>query len=70
MMKEKFGVNIYDATLCTRYVHDMGNARSDPDTLIQSCENENDHHHYEAYHPIKLSKDSNWSMHFEKIYHS
>ena len=73
MMKEKFGVNIYDATLCTRYVHDMGNARSDPDTLIQSCENEKDHtnrNRYEAYHPIKLSKDSNWSLHFEKIYHS
>ena len=65
MMTEKFGVRIYDANLCTSW----GNARSNPDTLIQNCKKEKDHHHYEAYHPVKLGKDSNWSMYFEKIYH-
>ena len=66
MMKEKFGIQIYDAQLCTSW--DYGGARSDPDKLIQNCDKSKDHHHYEAYHPIKLSRNSNWSLYFEKIY--
>ena len=65
MMKEKFGVKIYDANLCTIWNY----ARSDPDTFIQNCKNKKDHRHYEAYHPVKLGKAKNWSTYFEKIYH-
>ena len=67
MLNERFGIHIYDAHLCTSW--DYGGARSDPDELIQNCDRNKDHHHYEAYHPIKLSKASNWSFYFEKIYH-
>ena len=63
MMKEKFGVNIYYPKLCTRW----DKYRTNIKRLVQYCE-EKDYDH-EAYHPIKLSKDSNWSFYFEKIYH-
>ena len=66
MLNERFGIHIYDAHLCTSW--DYGGARSDPDELIQNCDRNKDHHHYEAYHPIKLSRNSNWSLYFEKIY--
>ena len=65
-MNERFGIQIYDAHLCTSWDH--GGARSDPDTLIQKCDEEKGYQHYEAYHPIKLSSNSNWSLYFEKIY--
>ena len=67
MMKERFGIQVYDAHLCTSW--DYERARSHPDTLIQNCNEEKAHHHYEAYHPIKLGIESNWSLYFEKIYH-
>ena len=67
MMNERFGIHIYDAHLCTSW--DYGWVRSDPDALIQNCDKGNGLHHYEAYHPIKLSSASNWSRYFENIYH-
>ena len=63
MMKEKFGVNIYYPKLCTRW----DKYRTDIKSLVKYCEEKN--HDHEAYHPIKLSKASNWSFYFEKIYH-
>ena len=66
VMKERFGIQTYDAHLCTSW--DYGGARSDPDKLIQNCDEEKGHHHYEAYHPIKLSRNSNWSLYFDRIY--
>ena len=63
MMQERFGVNIYYPKLCTRW----DKYRNDIKRLVQYCEEKN--HDHEAYHPIKLSKASNWSFYFEKIYH-
>ena len=61
MMNEKFGVKVYNAHLCTRW----DKYRSDPNELIKACE---PNHDYEAFHPIKLGINSNWSMYFKKIY--
>ena len=63
MMQEKFGITVYNAPLCTSWQY--GTVRKNPDRLIQTCTEEG--RDYQAYHPIKLSTTSNWSMYFDKI---
>ena len=63
MMQEKFGIEVHKAALCTSWQYSM--VRSNPDLLIQSCEEED--RDYEAYHPIKLGTSSNWPLYFDKL---
>ena len=63
MTNEKFGVQIYNAPLCTNW--NYGTIRDHPDKMIQSCKKKN--HTHEAYHPVKLGINSNWSLYFDKI---
>ena len=63
MMKQKFGVSIYNPRLCTKWTW----MREKPESLIRHCARKG--HHHEAYHPFKPSRSRNWSMYFNKIYH-
>ena len=59
MMQERFDIKIYSAPLCT----DWGSLRAKPKEMIEKCFKEDGV--YEAYHPIKISFNSNWTQYFD-----
>ena len=62
MMHERFGINLHNALLCT----DWGDQRDKGSKeMIDNCLK--DEKHYEAYHPVKLSYNENWTQYFDYL---
>ena len=59
-MKTRFKIDVYNANLCT----DWGDLRTAPDQMIEKCINEGN---YDAFHPVKIGREGNWSAYFNYI---
>ena len=61
MMQKRFGIKLHNALLCT----DWGDLRTKPKEMIDKCMK--DEKNYEAYHPIKISYNKNWTHYFDYL---